>query len=187
MRVYVVRKWPLWGRIRFCALEYHTSKSVVNVQRAFRAKYAKDPPTRPRWTKATDHCNSEEYRCTHVDACVARTWISHRCLPCHPWCTHRTSLVVQKEFFTCPVSVKNSTKVGPSVYLLKMFLITENITKRPVYRNILTGRPRCVFLLHSAVNTNSLLCMAHETAICCNPQFHRRQKKNLTDLQWTNT
>ena len=26
-------------------LEYHTSKTVVTVQRAFRAKYAKDPPT----------------------------------------------------------------------------------------------------------------------------------------------
>jgi len=26
-------------------LEYHTSKSVVTVQRAFRAKYANDPPT----------------------------------------------------------------------------------------------------------------------------------------------
>ena len=29
----------------FYLLEYHTSKSVVTVQRAFRAKYAKDPPT----------------------------------------------------------------------------------------------------------------------------------------------
>ena len=29
----------------FCVLEYHTSKSVVTVQRAFRAKYAKDTPT----------------------------------------------------------------------------------------------------------------------------------------------
>jgi len=29
----------------FCVLEYHTSKSVVTVQSAFRAKYAKDPPT----------------------------------------------------------------------------------------------------------------------------------------------
>jgi arsenate reductase-like glutaredoxin family protein len=29
----------------FCVLEYHTSKCVVTVQRAFRAKYAKDPPT----------------------------------------------------------------------------------------------------------------------------------------------
>jgi len=26
-------------------LKYHTSKSVVTVQRAFRAKYVKDPPT----------------------------------------------------------------------------------------------------------------------------------------------
>jgi hypothetical protein len=29
----------------FCVLEYHTSKSVVTVQRTFRAKYAKNPPT----------------------------------------------------------------------------------------------------------------------------------------------
>ena len=44
MRAYVVRKWPLRGRSRF-VLEYHTSKSVVTVQRALCAKYAKDPPT----------------------------------------------------------------------------------------------------------------------------------------------
>jgi len=29
----------------FCVLEYHTSKSVFTVQRAFRAKYAKDSHT----------------------------------------------------------------------------------------------------------------------------------------------
>ena len=40
MRVYVVRKWPLLGRSHF-VLEYHTSKSVVTVQRAFGAQYAK--------------------------------------------------------------------------------------------------------------------------------------------------
>jgi Ca2+/Na+ antiporter len=34
---------------------------------------------------------------TRVDACVAKTWISHRCVPCHQWCTHRTSLVVKKK------------------------------------------------------------------------------------------
>jgi hypothetical protein len=33
------------GQKSFCVLEYHTSKSVVTVQRAFRAKCAKDPPT----------------------------------------------------------------------------------------------------------------------------------------------
>ena len=35
-------------------LEYHTSKSVVTVQRVFRAKYAKKPPTDktiPAWYK----------------------------------------------------------------------------------------------------------------------------------------
>ena len=41
----VVRKWPLQEEKLFCVLEYHTSKSVVTVQRAFRAKYVKDPPT----------------------------------------------------------------------------------------------------------------------------------------------
>jgi len=45
MRVYVVRKWPLRGELSFCVLKYYTSKSVVTVQRAFRAKYAKDQPT----------------------------------------------------------------------------------------------------------------------------------------------
>ena len=33
------------GEKSFYVLEYHTSKSVVAVQRAFRAKYAKDPST----------------------------------------------------------------------------------------------------------------------------------------------
>ena len=33
------------GEQSFCVLEYHTSNSVVTVQRAFRAKYAQDPPT----------------------------------------------------------------------------------------------------------------------------------------------
>jgi hypothetical protein len=42
--VYVVRKWPV-GEKSFCVLEYHMSKSVVTVQHAFCAKYAKDPPT----------------------------------------------------------------------------------------------------------------------------------------------
>jgi hypothetical protein len=33
------------GEKSFCVLEYHMSKSVVTVQRAFHAKYAKDPAT----------------------------------------------------------------------------------------------------------------------------------------------
>jgi len=35
------------GKMSFCVLEYHTSKFVVTVQRAFRAKYAKDRRTGP--------------------------------------------------------------------------------------------------------------------------------------------
>jgi hypothetical protein len=53
--------------------------------------------TWPRWPIDTDHCSSEEYRCTHADACVARTWISYRCVSCHPWCTYLTSLVVKNK------------------------------------------------------------------------------------------
>jgi hypothetical protein len=33
------------GYKSFCLLEYNTRKSVVTVQREFRAKYANDPPT----------------------------------------------------------------------------------------------------------------------------------------------
>ena len=41
------------------------------------------------------------------------------CVPCHPWCTHPTSVVVKKKnFFNFPVTVKNSIKVGPLVFLL---------------------------------------------------------------------
>jgi len=41
-------------------------------------------PTWPRWPKGTDQCSREEYRYTHADACVARTWILYQCVPCHP-------------------------------------------------------------------------------------------------------
>ena len=39
--MYVVRKWPLRGEVVLCVGISH-SKSAVTVQRAFRAKYAKD-------------------------------------------------------------------------------------------------------------------------------------------------
>jgi hypothetical protein len=40
-----------------------------------------------------------------------------RCVPCHPWFTHRTSLFVKK-VFSFPVTVNTSIKVGPLVFLL---------------------------------------------------------------------
>jgi hypothetical protein len=73
--------------------------------------------TWPRWPKGAYHCSSEEYRWTHIDVCVARTWISYRRVPCHPWSTHRTALVV-KNVFGFPVAVNNSIKVVPLVFLL---------------------------------------------------------------------
>jgi len=38
--VHVVGKMAAPGEKSFCVMEYHTSKSVVTVQRAFRAKYS---------------------------------------------------------------------------------------------------------------------------------------------------
>jgi len=40
--------------------------------------------------------------------------------------------VWQKKNFSFLVTVKNSIKVGPLVFLLEMFVIMENIMKRPV-------------------------------------------------------
>ena len=100
MRVSVVRKWPLRGRSRFVCWNI-TRISLwllcnVHFMRSIRPTIA----TWPRWPKGTEHCSCEEYRCIHVDACVARTWISYRCVPCHPRCTHRTSIVVKKTNFS---------------------------------------------------------------------------------------
>jgi hypothetical protein len=57
----------------------------------------------------------------HIDArmlmCAARTWIAYQCVPCYPWCTHPTSLVVKKKF-SFLVAMNNSIKVGPLVFLL---------------------------------------------------------------------
>ena len=43
-----------------------------------------------------------------------------QCVPCHPWFTHRTSLVCQKKknFFNFPVAVRNSINVCPLDFLL---------------------------------------------------------------------
>ena len=43
---------------------------------------------------------------------------SYRCVPCNPRSTHRTTLVVKKNFFGFHVAVNNSIKVGPFVFLL---------------------------------------------------------------------
>jgi hypothetical protein len=50
-----------------------------------------------------------------------------------PMVHHRTSLVVKKNLFSFPVTVNNSIKVDHLVFMLKMLLIMENITKCPIY------------------------------------------------------
>jgi hypothetical protein len=78
--------------------------------------------------------NTRQHGCTDVlhccnDPCLkAITLISYRCVPCHPWCTHRTSLVVKK---TCSVFLW--LWIFPLRWVLWLvFVITENIMKRPV-------------------------------------------------------
>ena len=43
---------------------------------------------------------------------------NYRCPMCHPWFTHRKSLVVKKNFFSFSVTENNTIKVDPLVFLL---------------------------------------------------------------------
>ena len=84
--------------------------------------------------KATDHCSSEEYRCTHVDVCVWQE-LEYRidvCLLTHGAHIEHIQLSKKNAFLSIPVAVNNSVKVGRLVFLLQMSVITENIMKRPV-------------------------------------------------------
>jgi len=133
MRVYVVIKWPHRGRSRLVCWNITRVSLWLLCNVYFVQSIRPNIVIWPRWPQGSDHCSSEEYRCTHVDERVARTWILYRCVPCHPWCTHRKHLVVKKNLFSFPVAVSNSIMVGPLVFFLCMFVITENIMKRPVY------------------------------------------------------
>jgi len=119
MRVYVVIKWALRVRSRFCVLEYHTSKSVVTVQRAFRAKYSSPPLPRdfadlnariiaavknidaPRLTRVWQEL---EY---HIDVCPV------------PHDAHIEHIQLsKKKIISFPVAVNNCIEIGPLVFLL---------------------------------------------------------------------
>ena len=104
MRVYVVRKWPLRGRSRFVCWNITRVKSVVTVQRAFRAKYAKlFVPPLPR--DLADLKARIIVAVKNIDApMLTRVWQEreYRIDVCRvtPWCTHRTSLIVKKKTFS---------------------------------------------------------------------------------------
>jgi hypothetical protein len=62
------------GEKSFCVLEYNTSKSVITVQRAFRAKYAKDP-ARDRTIRAWYKQFTETECLCSIDApMLTRVW-----------------------------------------------------------------------------------------------------------------
>jgi len=118
--MYVVRKRPLSREKSFCVLEYHTSKSVVTVQSAFRAEYAKDTPTdktiRTWYKQFTETgCLRKEklsgYTLTAEDD-VKRVRASFVHSP-------KKSTGTAKNFFNFPVAVNNSIKVGPLVFCYK--------------------------------------------------------------------
>jgi hypothetical protein len=58
---------------------------------------------------------------------------------CAPWVTQHTFTICscqkkkKENFFSFPVAVNSSIKVGPLVFLLQIFVIMENIMTRPVY------------------------------------------------------
>jgi hypothetical protein len=85
---------------------------------------------------------------THVDVRMAKTRLSYRCVPCHPWCTHRTAIVVKKKTFSVLLCLLTAVIVT-NVFIL----ITDNIMKRPVY------------MLCICVGVDNQLCKTHSTYI----------------------
>jgi hypothetical protein len=106
------------GEKSFCVLEYHTNKSMVTVQRAFRAKYAKDPPTDKTIRAWYKQCTETGYLCKQKSSgrpLIAEDDVRVRASFLH---SQKKTLVVRNNFFSFPVAVNNSFKVGPLVFLL---------------------------------------------------------------------
>ena len=70
MRVYVVRKWPLWDRSRFVCWNITRVSLWLLCNVHFVQIRQSNIATWPRWPKGTDHCSSEEYfflvQCHHM-------------------------------------------------------------------------------------------------------------------------
>ena len=62
------------GEKSFCVLEYRKSKSVVTVERAFRAKYAKDPPTDETIRAWYKQFNEPGCLCKQKPPMLTRVW-----------------------------------------------------------------------------------------------------------------
>jgi hypothetical protein len=122
--VYLVRKWPLRGEKSFCVLEYHTNKSVVTLQSAFRSKYAKDPTTDKtirawykQFTETGCLCKQRAPMLTRV--CGKNLNIVSMCAVSPVvHISNISSRQKKKTFFSFPFAVNNSIKVGHLVFLL---------------------------------------------------------------------
>jgi len=110
------------GEKSFCVLEYHAINSVVTVQRAFPAKYAKDPPTDKIIRAWYKQFTETGYLCKQKAPMLTRVWgknlnIISMCagLPV----VHTSNISsCERNLFSFPVAVNNSIKVGPLVFLL---------------------------------------------------------------------
>jgi len=126
------------GQKSFCVLEYHTSKSVVTVhfvQSTQRTRLQTRPFVRGINSLLKLLCLCKQKSSGHpltAEDDVERVWASFLHSP-------KKSLVVKKKknFSSFPVAVNNSIKVGPLVFLLQMFVIMQDIMKRPVFITIL--------------------------------------------------
>jgi hypothetical protein len=117
--MYVLKKRPLPWEKSFCVLEYHTSKSVVTVQRAFRADYAKDPPT--DMTIRTWYKQFTETGCMRKQkssGCPLTAEDDVKRIQASFVHSPKKSMKTAKKFFNFSVAVNNSIKVGPLVFLL---------------------------------------------------------------------
>ena len=95
----------------------------------------------------------------------------------YPWCTHRTSLVVKTNFFNIPVAVNSSIKVGPLGFLLYMFVITGNITKRHVC--VCVYLCPCTCVLHKTLEHYEKPCVCVCVCVCVYTHMHARTHVRL--------
>ena len=116
MQEYVVRKWMLRGRSCFvCGNITRVSLWLLCNVHFVQSMQRTHLQTSHLCVVQTIYWNwmSVQAESTHVDACVARTWISCRCVPCHPRCAHRTSILTYLLTPRCRVLPEQLTGLQP--------------------------------------------------------------------------
>jgi len=106
------------GKKLFCVLVYQTSKSVVTVQRAFRAKYSKDPPT--------DKTIRAWYKQFTETGCLCKQKSSG-----HPLSTEDDIEQVQASFLRSP---KKSTGTAAKELSMSKMTVWRVLHKRLVFK-----------------------------------------------------